>query len=222
MIYFADATAFCTEDSQWQPLLSQSRKRRMLAVKQPEDQQRSLAVELLLCFALKNEYPAIKLPAAYHYDNKGKPISDMDGIYFSLSHSGRYAACAISPYPIGIDIQWKKETSQKVIEKALTGNQIEMIRSMPQKKQADAYYDFWCLKEALYKVTNEGSVRQPTEFEFSNQGGRLGISKGELNLRNYSTVPGYSLGACVHGPLPHCIFEVSTEKIEELLSNNEC
>ncbi len=219
MIYFADVTAFQVEDAKWKPFLSNARIGRINSHKQIDDKQRSLAVELLLCFALKNEYSEIPLPAAYHYDAKGKPVSDMEGIQFSLSHSGRYVACAISSYSIGVDIQWQKETSQKAIEKALTKNQIDMIRSMPQKKQADAYYDFWCLKESLYKLTNEGSIRQPTDFEFSNLGGRLGISKGELNLQNYSTVPGYSLGVCTDGPLPHCIFQVSAEKIEETLLN---
>ena len=217
MIYFTDATAFQVEDDKWQPLLSNARKQRISGLKQAEDKQRALAVELLLCFALTNEYPEIKLPAAYHYYGKGKPISDMEGIYISLSHSGRYVACAISSHPIGVDIQWQKETNQKAVEKVLTKNQIDMIRSMPPKKQANAYYDFWCLKESLYKLTNEGSIRQPTEFEFSNLGGRLGISKGELNLQNYSTVPGYSLGVCTEGPLPHCIFEVSAEKMKEIL-----
>ena len=219
MIYFTDATAFSVDDENWQPFLSDARKQRIVAVKQPDDKQRALAVELLLCFALKNEHPDIHLPAAYHYDGNGKPVSDMDGIHFSLSHSGRYVACAIASNPIGVDIQWQKETNQKTIEKVLTKNQLDMIRTMPPKKQQDAYYDFWCLKEALFKVTGEGSVRQSVEFEFSNLGGRLGISKGNLNLKNYSTLPGYSLGICVEGSLPHCIFQVSKEKIEEMVNN---
>ncbi|MBR6549399.1 MAG: 4'-phosphopantetheinyl transferase superfamily protein [Clostridia bacterium] len=220
MIYFTDATAFDMNDTIWQSLLSPARKQRISALKQPEDKQRSLAVELLLCFALKNEFSNITLPASYHYDSNGKPISNMDGIYFSLSHSGRYVACAVAPYSIGVDIQWQKEADQKTVEKVLTKNQLEMIRTMPPKKQQSAYYDFWCLKEALYKVTGEGSVRQPTEFEFSNLGGRLGISKDELNLQNYSTVPGYSLGVCATGVLPHCIFQVSIEKIKEMVTND--
>ncbi len=217
MIYFTDTTAFSMEDERWLPLLSSARKQRLSSIKATEARQQSLVVELLLCFALKNEYPEVSLPAPYHHDSNGKPIFDQEHIHISLSHSGRYAACAIAPYPIGVDIQWQKETSPTVIEKILTKNQLEMIRSMPQKKQTDAYYDFWCLKESLYKLTGEGSIRQPIEFDFANLGGRLGISKGNLNLQNYSTVPGYSLGVCTDGPLPHCIFQVSAEKIKESL-----
>ncbi len=217
MIYFADATQFNPNDAKWNSVLSKARKQRMLSLKQADDKQRALAVELLLCFAVKNEYPTMDLPISYHYDSKGKPICEIENIFFSLSHSGRYVACAVSSHPIGVDIQWQKETNQNAVEKVLTKNQLDMIRSMPPKKQANAYYDFWCLKEALYKVTNEGSIRQPTEFEFSNLGGRLGISKGALNLQNFSTVPGYSIGVCVDGPIPHCIFQVSVEKIEEAL-----
>jgi 4'-phosphopantetheinyl transferase len=217
MIYFADVTGFQTDDPKWEPFLSDSRKKRLTMLKQPDDCKRALAVELLLCFALKIEFPHLSLPANYHYDAKGKPILDEESVYISLSHSGRYVACAISQHPIGIDIQWQKETSTKVIEKVLTKNQRDMIATMPPKKQNDAYYDFWCLKESYFKLTGEGSIRQPIEFEFSNLGGRLGITKGELNLQNYSTVPGYSLGVCVDGPLPHCIFQVSAQKMEEVL-----
>ena len=50
MIYFADATQFDPNDAKWNSVLSKARKQRMLSLKQADDKQRALAVELLLCF----------------------------------------------------------------------------------------------------------------------------------------------------------------------------
>jgi phosphopantetheinyl transferase len=213
MIYFTDATAFSVNDPRFEPLLSPARKQRISSLKMEEDKQRSLAAELLLCFALKNEYPDVVLPPDYTYDSKGKPIYNNSQIYISISHSGRLVACGVSSSPIGIDIQQHKKDSIKAIAKRLTQSQIKMIATMPTKKQDSAYFDFCCLKESLYKVNNSTSIMQPTEFEFDNLGGRLGISFEGLNLANLNTLPGYSLGVCTDGPLPHCIFQVSAEKI---------
>jgi 4'-phosphopantetheinyl transferase len=213
MIYFTDVTAFSAGETQFEKVLSPARKQRISSLKMPEDKQRSLVAELLLCFALKNEYPDTQLPPAYTYDGKGKPVYKDENIHISISHSGRFVACGISNSPIGIDVQQHKKDSIKAITKRLTKSQIQMIQSMPPKKQESAYFDFWCLKESLFKVNNSISIMQPTEFEFENLGGRLGISYEGLTLGNFSTVPGYSLGVCTDGPLPHCIFQVSAEKI---------
>ena len=48
--------------------------------------------------------------------NRGKkPRFDNEGVYFSVSHSGKYWICAFSDMPIGVDIQQHK-TCKKFAE----------------------------------------------------------------------------------------------------------
>ena len=51
--------------------------------------------------ALQREYPSISSPILLQKDEKGKPfLPEYPGIYMNLSHSGRYAACAIGEKPV--------------------------------------------------------------------------------------------------------------------------
>ncbi len=51
----------------------------------------------------------------------GKPIFREIPLYFSLSHSGSYVACAIGDTPCGVDLQEIKEVSERISKKYLGG-----------------------------------------------------------------------------------------------------
>jgi len=65
----------------------------------------SLAVRALLRKAIEKNF-GIK-NYVVHCDENGKPT--LEFCYLSLSHSGRYVACAVSDKPVGIDIEEIKE-----------------------------------------------------------------------------------------------------------------
>ncbi len=51
----------------------------------------------------------------------GKPVFREIPVFFSLSHSGDYVACAIGDVPCGIDLQEVTEISERVSRKYLGG-----------------------------------------------------------------------------------------------------
>ena len=67
-------------------------------------------------------------------------------LYVSLSHSGRYIACAISENHVGLDIQEKKEVDFPVLSKRLFGREIT---------EKDAFYDLFTAGEARKKYTDK-------------------------------------------------------------------
>ena len=67
----------------------------------------TLACGLLLIKALKAAAPEFLPPLDISCGKDGKPELVGSGIFFNLSHSGNYAACAVSDSPIGLDIQAK-------------------------------------------------------------------------------------------------------------------
>ena len=217
MIYITKTSDLDPADSSWQPLLSAVRKQKLEMLKTKEDQQRSLAVELLLCYALRREYPMLKLPPEYHIDANGKPVWKDDTLYFSLSHSGQYAACAMGNAPVGIDIQQQNVKNTKALERVMTPNQLAMIRAMPPKKQKTALFDFWCLKESIVKMTGQGHLMTPVEFLFYNDNGRLGMMVEQNFLHTYSAIPGYSLGLCSQTKISSHIWNLSVQQLQTLL-----
>ncbi len=217
MIYCADIFKLDQNFDIWQPLLSPSRIQKIKQCQTPEKAKQSLGVELLLCYAMHQEYSTTQFPLNYKREGNGKPYFENKEIYFSLSHSGRYVACGVSNMPIGIDLQIHNNASKQAIEKVLTKNQLNMIQTMTPAKQKTAYFDFWTLKESIYKCTGEGSIKTPVEFEFHNAGGRLGITYKNYNLNYYNILPNCSLGVCSEAPLSPYIFNLSIEKIKNTL-----
>ena len=217
MIYCADISKLDQDFTLWKPLLSPQRIQKINQCNSPENAKQSLGVELLLCYAMNQEYGTNQFPLVYKRQGNGKPYFENNGVYFSLSHSGRYVACGVSNMPIGIDLQTHNNANKQTIEKVLTKNQLDMIKTMTPAKQKTAYFDFWTLKESVYKCTGEGSVRTPIDFEFHNAGGRLGITYKEYNLNYYIILPNCSLGVCSAAPLSPYIFNLSVEQIKNKL-----
>ncbi len=213
MIYCADISKLNVDLDSWQPLLSAARIQKIQQCKTEEQSKQSLGVELLLCYAMHQEFETTEFPLVYKRNGNGKPYFENNEIYFSLSHSGRYVACAVSNMPIGVDLQTHASNHKQAIEKVLTKNQLDMIRLLPPAKQKTALYDFWTLKESIYKCTQEGTIRTPVEFEFHNAGGRLGITYQDYNLNYYNILPNCSLGVCSQAPLSPYIFNLSVDKI---------
>ena len=90
------------------------------------------------------------------YGEKGKPyLPEYPGLYFSLSHSGKYVALALSCHPVGVDIQEKRELSAALQEKCFT------------KEERESGFDpfvIFSAKESFVKFTGEGMNRSFTDF----------------------------------------------------------
>lgn len=131
-------------------------------------------------------------------------------LYYSLSHSGSRAVCAISDVRIGCDVEITKEDRSsvereiKVAERFFTENECAAIR-----KDYEAFYRFWTLKESILKVTGYGLSMPLDCFEIDpgEDRPRL-ISRGawmrehNINPADYRlyepvTDPGYRYALCI-------------------------
>ena len=85
--------------------VSAERRERSLRYRFERDRRQSIAAYLLLKHGLMQEY-GIDTAPDFSYSNGGKPhISTHLNIHFNMSHCQPGVACAISRYPIGIDIE---------------------------------------------------------------------------------------------------------------------
>ena len=129
-----------------------------------------LSVRVLLHEALG---PDVRLV----YDKTGKPRIEGAPLHVSVSHSGPYAAIALSPSPVGLDIELAAARAERM--KARFATEAELRHLAP--------VDIWCAKEAVYKLfplpsdTPLTAVRidSPERAECLHQSARLYFSRHE-------------------------------------------
>ena len=140
------------------PLVSQDRRQASLKYRFDDDKKRSLLAHVLLSYALKKDGYDITLPAAPVTDANGKPhLYDKTGeIYFSLSHSGKYAVCAIADSPVGVDIEEIKENRPEIARRFFNPEELKYI------SDAESFYRIWTLKEGYLKAVGLG-MRLPLD-----------------------------------------------------------
>ena len=111
------------------------------------DKARSVGVGAVLRFAVEDSTSFNFDELELKFTDKGKPFFEGNPFYISLSHSGDYAACAISDTPIGVDIEKDSVLPEKI-----------------QKRFAKDILE-WTKKEAKGKLTGNGFFDQ-TEDNF--------------------------------------------------------
>ena len=87
------------------PVLSESRRERVLRMRHGPTRVQSVLAELLLRCALREEYGLRELPRI-ETGEKGKPFfPDRPDLHFNLSHCRAAVACALDTAPLGVDVQ---------------------------------------------------------------------------------------------------------------------
>ncbi len=103
----------------------------------------------------------------------GKPVIADDlrpGLHFSLSHSRRLCAVAISrDGALGIDVEAVAgaRTLDDVAAIAFSHTEQAMLRTLSDAPRREAFFTLWTLKEAAIKATGQGLSADLATFSFS-------------------------------------------------------
>ncbi|MBR4723205.1 MAG: 4'-phosphopantetheinyl transferase superfamily protein [Clostridia bacterium] len=84
----------------------------------------------------------------------GKPVCKNADVWFSISHSGEYAVCAVSDRPVGIDIERIKPYNESIARRICTLKELEAIEKSGDK--AREFIKIWTQKEAALKRDGKG------------------------------------------------------------------
>lgn len=97
-----------------------------------------------------------KLKEQFVYGAHGKPAFwGSSAPHFNISHSGKYAVCALSEVSCGIDIQEKKELkNRRIFEKILSPK--EQKEALLSTDKTTVFYKYWTRKESFLKLTGQG------------------------------------------------------------------
>ena len=116
-------------------------------------EQSRIAREMLL-HGLSLEFGIRKMPE-WEYLKNGKPIlKDYPDIHFNISHCSQAVACALMPYPVGIDVEKILEFDEDLARFVSNDNEFGQILDSPDP--AIAFTILWTKKESFLKLTGLG------------------------------------------------------------------
>lgn len=144
-VFIADVSKLNIDFSIYKDLVSEIRYQKLCKLKREEDIRLSLGVELLL-----SEYLGRK--PEYYIDEYGKPQGEE--IYFSFSHSGNVAVCAVSNNPVGVDVEKIRSVNIDVAKKRFCKSEYQNI--ITSQDPEDKFLEYWVKKESYLKAVGKG------------------------------------------------------------------
>lgn len=153
-IYFIDVSPFRAPQNYKQALscLSVERRKKLEHLKLQPDKIRCVATGYLLYRVLaKRGIDATK--AVFRYGEFGKPYLADNSFFFSLSHSGDVAMCAVSDcLEVGCDVECR--VNLKIASRFFAANELEALQS--SSRPEETFLRIWTLKESFIKHSGNG------------------------------------------------------------------
>lgn len=180
--------------------LSVDRQQRIHNLKQEKSRKQSMGVGLLLQ----------KVLALYHMQDSqvyvgehGKPM--IDGLEFSLAHSGNLVICAVSYKPVGCDVEAIREAPKGVAERYFSDGEKTYLSRFFGEEYNHAFFRIWTMKESYVKMTGEGLGVPFEAYEvIFDQGHEKVLRDGKMQSCHISSVElqGYIISVCAEDPAP--------------------
>ena len=160
------------------------------------DRLRALAGGLLLEQVLKGREP--------QFTESGKPYL-RGGPFFNISHSGDFAALAVSgASPVGIDIQLQQHKKKDLNGLSKCVYHSAELAFFLKNPTPSRFYDLWTLKESYVKMLGTGFSKAAKEYSvipasgFDKSPERFSVCvQGEACFfQTFNFLQGYSLSVC--------------------------
>lgn len=119
---------------------------------------------------------------------RGKPYFCASPLHFSVSHSGRYWACAFYTAALGMDLQEHRSTNPEPVARRFFHP--EERKHLEESGFTD-FFDLWAAKESYVKYTGTGISDSFSGFSV--------LGGGPVRFYPIPFMDGYSLCVCI-GP----------------------
>lgn len=176
--------------------LCASRRERADRYRKEDDKKRSVAASFLLQKGLSQ---LGVFDFSVKYGEHGKPyLEDREDIFFSLSHSGSYAACAIYDKKVGVDVEKISSASEGLIRKVATDSEYEFLMSLQENARCEQFARLWTAKESYVKRDGSGFLIPPTEISVELSETLSILRNGKRENVSFKEIPllGYKLTVC--------------------------
>jgi Phosphopantetheinyl transferase len=188
-VYLLDLTALRSDDVRCRALdaLPAWRRQKVLSMSHPSAQEHRIGAGLLLSYGLRRA--GVEPDTAVKTLPAGKPILvGRDNVWFSLSHSGLYALCAISDRPVGADIQEPRRTNLSIARRFCPDEQ-KFLSSLPESEREAAFFRLWTRKESWIKAASTDRMLALDEYSVL-------ACAPPWRFRDYALSGGYTAAVC--------------------------
>ena len=146
-------------------VFSEDQRKDILKYKRWQDAQLSLLGKVLLLLGLRTYYDIFE--TEIRISSNHKPYLKDDPVHFNISHSREMVACAISEFPIGIDVEFYDPSINYLdFEFQMTPGEIRKIHDAEDKIKS--FFTYWTEKEAVMKAHGDGMMLPLDSFEVLN------------------------------------------------------
>ena len=153
-VYAMNVSGINPDDKKWYKYLPDKRIEKVKHLKKSRNKAQSIGVQLLLNYAVERETGNRGI-VKWDTESGGKPyLTEYDGLYVNLSHSGDYAVCAVHSASVGVDIQRCRECDMGLAERFSTHEECEYINGSADKNST--FFEVWTKKESFVKAIGTG------------------------------------------------------------------
>ncbi len=162
-----DTSVFCDKEqfNNAYVLMSDERKSKIDALSSDKDKRLSLGAGVLFEEGLK-EFGIADSSLCYG-EHKKPYLKGNSSLFFSLSHSGKYCACAFYDKEIGIDIQKIKKVSDGTIKRVSAEREHAFLSCLDEDKKLQEFTRLWTIKESYMKYLGTGLTLAPKKIEIA-------------------------------------------------------
>jgi len=96
----------------------------------------------------------------------GKPFFVGKEMFFNLSHSEKYAVCAVSDRAVGIDVEGGRRVNLDIANRYFRPSELDWIMAGEESDRQDRFFRLWCLREAYGKAHGAGVFKLMDNMEF--------------------------------------------------------
>jgi len=166
-VFTADTTCFLNPDLRDGALaaLSPQRREKVLRARREQDQRLSLGAGAVLDLALASE-GLREREVRLDRNSRGKPcLAGRPELRFNLSHSGRFAVCALSDQEVGADVEEIGKVREALFRRVCTLRELAAMEGLDPEHRQDRFFQLWTAKESFLKYLGTGLSRPPREVE---------------------------------------------------------
>jgi 4'-phosphopantetheinyl transferase len=200
-IFFANTETLSNEQQQLLfDSLPVTQKNKASGLKSKKKKREFVVGRTLLIQALQSEKNLQNLPLILEEAFAAPRVDSLDNYYVSISHSGFLVCCVLHKFPIGIDIEYKKNRKD-LIHKSdffMSHEELETLKAMVEVERKHYFYEVWCAKEALFKALDSETQKQTSlksiQLSRCSEGDGWSVFQRDMNNHHLSLV--YRGGEC--------------------------
>lgn len=129
--------------------MEEDRRERVRSMRHALRQRQTVAGELLARRALAELSGSAVQDIRLSRTAEGKPVA-REG-FVSIAHSGEWVVCAVSPHPVGVDVERLREIPPRVAARFLSEQERRVLAEADDARRC--FWGIWTGKEALAKCT---------------------------------------------------------------------